>query len=90
MSFGGDFMASVNEATANLVASGVTVVAASGNDNVDAIVNSPASVPTVITVSASNITDAKSDSSNWGSIIDIWAPGTQKPSTVPKIISPRA
>ena len=83
-------MASVNDATANLVASGVTVVAASGNDDEDAIVNSPASTPSVITVSSTNITDAKSESSNWGAIIDIWAPGTQKSLTVLKTISPGA
>lgn len=75
LSLGGDTVDSVNAAAANLVSSGVITVASAGNDNEDAGYYSPASVPTVITVSASTIADAKASFSNWGSVVDIWAPG---------------
>ena len=78
LSFGGDFSASVNAAAANLVSSGVTTVVSAGNNDVDANLTSPASEPSVITVGASNIVDSKADYSNWGTVIDIWAPGTQE------------
>ena len=75
LSFGGDTNDAVNTATTNLVSSGVTTVAASGNEDNDAANTSPANVPSVITVAASNIADAKAYFSNWGAVIDIWAPG---------------
>ena len=77
MSLGGDFTASVNDAAAALVSSGVTTFAAAGNDNVDAAGYSPASTPSVITVGASTIEDAMASFSNYGAVVDIWAPGTQ-------------
>jgi len=77
MSFGGDFSAALNNAAANLVSSGVTTVAAAGNDGIDAANFSPACTPSVIAVGATSITDAKADFSNFGAVIDIWAPGMQ-------------
>ena len=67
----------MNTAAANLVSSGVTAVAAAGNNNGNAANISPASAPSVITVGASTINDEKAVNSNWGAVIDIWAPGTQ-------------
>ena len=77
MSFGGDTNDAVNTAATNLVSSGVTSVVAAGNENNDAAKSSPASAPSVITVAASTIADAKAYFSNWGAVIDIWAPGKQ-------------
>jgi len=88
MSLGGDFISSVNDAAANLVASGVTTVVAAGNDDNDAADYSPASTPSAITVGASTIADAKASFSNFGSVVDIWAPGMQGPLTVLMAISP--
>jgi len=75
MSLGGGLTDSVNTAAANLVSSGVTTVVAAGNSFDDAVGYSPASTPSVITVGASTIADAKADYSNYGAVVDIWAPG---------------
>jgi len=79
MSFGDDSSSpSLNAAAANLVSSGVTAVVAAANSNADASDYSPASEPSVITVGASTIADAKASYSNWGAVLDIWAPGMQE------------
>ncbi|KAG6853918.1 hypothetical protein C0991_012408 [Blastosporella zonata] len=49
--------------------------AAAGNSNVDAVNNSPARVASVITVGATNINDARWAFSNFGAVVDIFAPG---------------
>ena len=48
---------------------------AAGNSNVDAASTSPARVSQVLTVGASTIADARASFSNYGSIVDIFAPG---------------
>merc|ERR1719240_408147 len=53
---------------------GLTVVAA-GNEKMDACGNSPAFVEKVITVAATTPEDSKADFSNYGSCVDIFAPG---------------
>lgn len=53
---------------------GAVVVAAAGNENVDAAQVSPANCQNVITVAASTRTHAKADYSNFGSV-DLYAPG---------------
>ena len=75
ISLGGYAIDAVNAAAANLVSSGVTTVVAAGNSDDDAADYSPASTPSVITVAASTIADAKASFSNWGAPVDIWAPG---------------
>lgn len=75
LSFGGNYLASVNTAAANLVSSGVTTVVAACNSDTDAANYSPASTPSVITVGAITIDDAKAPYSNYGAALDIWAPG---------------
>jgi len=52
-----------------------------GNDNEDALNHSPARAPAVITVGATDITDTRSNFSNFGSVVDIFAPGTSITST---------
>lgn len=78
MSLAGSYMTAINTAVANLVFSGVTTIVAAGNDNTDAGDSSPASAPSVITVGATTIADARASYSNYGAVVDIWAPGGPK------------
>lgn len=75
MSIGGEYSAALNAAVANLVSSGVTTVVAAGNFNDDAANYSPSSTPSAVTVGATGIDDSKTFFSNYGSVLDIWAPG---------------
>lgn len=70
----------LDTAVNNLVNSGVTVVVAAGNSKVNACNYSPAHIPNVITVGASMSSDARSSFSNWGTCLDIFAPGSAIPS----------
>ncbi|WP_229703335.1 S8 family peptidase [Streptomyces albiflavescens] len=54
---------------------GTTVVVAAGNDNDNASKYSPASCSNVITVAATGRTGSRASYSNYGSIVDIAAPG---------------
>lgn len=75
MSLGGGLSSTVNTAVANLVASGVTVVVAAGNSNANACNYSPAAAPSAITVGATTATDGRASFSNFGTCLDIFAPG---------------
>ncbi|GAB2574083.1 hypothetical protein GCM10027034_00250 [Ramlibacter solisilvae] len=75
MSLGGANSAAVNAAVANAVAKGVTMVVAAGNENANACNSSPASEPTAITVGATTDADARASFSNYGSCVDVFAPG---------------
>jgi subtilisin family serine protease len=55
---------------------GVTVVVAAGNENSDACNFSPAFVPSAITVGSTDSRDARSSFSNYGSCLQIYAPGS--------------
>lgn len=81
MSLGGAFTQSLNDAAAGLVADGVFLAVAAGNENVDAENSSPASEPTVCTVGSSDSSDNRSSFSNYGSVVDIFAPGSNIEST---------
>jgi hypothetical protein len=61
---------------------GVSVVVAAGNHNTDACNESPASERSTITVASSDRTDTRSAFSNFGSCVDIWAPGDRVTSGV--------
>jgi subtilisin family serine protease len=77
MSLGfGAVVSTVDTAVANLVADGVSVAVAAGNSNLNACNDTPARVPSVITVGATTSTDARSSFSNFGSCLDIFAPGS--------------
>ena len=54
---------------------GVVIVAAAGNDNVDVVTNFPAGHPRVLSVAAVDISDVRASFSNWGSKLDLAAPG---------------
>jgi subtilisin family serine protease len=71
---------SVNTAVNNAVAAGVVMVIAGGNSGSDACLTSPASATDAITVGATDIDDSRASfsstrSSNFGTCIDIFAPG---------------
>ena len=53
----------------------MTVVAAAGNSNIDAVAISPAHNDAVVTVGASDINDVRASFSNYGSVLDLFAPG---------------
>lgn len=61
---------------------GAIVVAASGNDGTNGL-NYPAAVPGVVSVAATTNTDSKASYSNYGSTVDIAAPGDNIISTGP-------
>lgn len=76
MSLGGGRSDSVNQAAASLVNANVFLAVAAGNSNADSAGFSPASEPSVCTVGATTISDARSSFSNYGKLVDIFAPGT--------------
>jgi len=76
MSLGGGASTSTDNAVQNMVDAGVTVVVAAGNDNSNACNYSPARAPAAITVGSTTSSDARSSFSNYGSCLDIFAPGS--------------
>jgi subtilisin family serine protease len=76
MSLGGGYSASENQAVNNAVAAGVVFVVAAGNENTDACSKSPASAADALTVAASTSSDVRSSFSNYGSCVDVFAPGS--------------
>lgn len=83
MSLGGGKDDALNDAVEAIVKDGVAVVVAAGNEGQDAANVSPASAPSAITVGATDDADKPADFSNFGALIDIWAPGVQVESSVP-------
>jgi subtilisin family serine protease len=81
MSLGGGASTAVDDAIARLVNAGVTTVVAAGNENQNACNVSPARAPSAITVGATTSTDARASYSNYGSCVDIFAPGSSITST---------
>lgn len=75
MSLGGPAKASVDAVVASL-AERMPVVVAAGNESTDACEKTPARVPAAITVAGYDNTNLRSIFSNYGSCVDIWAPGT--------------
>jgi subtilisin family serine protease len=75
LSLGGGFSATLNTAVASAVKAGIVVVVAAGNNNNDASQHSPASEPSVLTVGASTNTDTRASFSNFGTLVDVMAPG---------------
>lgn len=81
LSLGGPASSTLDGAIKNLIAKGVNVVVAAGNSNADACNYSPARVPDALTVGATTNSDQRADYSNFGSCLDIFAPGTAITST---------
>jgi subtilisin family serine protease len=76
MSLGGGASTAVDDATSRMIGAGVTVVVAAGNENQNACNVSPSRVAAAITVGATTRTDARASYSNFGSCVDIFAPGS--------------
>ncbi|HEY7771345.1 S8 family serine peptidase, partial [Longimicrobium sp.] len=76
MSLGGGFYAPANDAVTASIASGVTYAVAAGNENADACSVSPASTPNALTVASTSSNDVRSYFSNWGTCVDLFAPGS--------------
>jgi subtilisin family serine protease len=66
----------LDAAVSKAIASGVTFAVAAGNESSDAGQSSPARVPEAITVASSTKDDQQSDFSNYGSVVDVYAPGS--------------
>jgi subtilisin family serine protease len=81
MSLGGGYSSAQNTAVTNLANAGVFVAVAAGNENQNACNVSPASASAVLTVAASTSSDARASYSNYGSCVDIYAPGSSITST---------
>lgn len=80
ISLGGGRSSSFDAAVTQLVRSGVSTAYASGNSNSDACNFSPRS-SLAVAVGSTTISDSRSNFSNWGSCVDIFAPGTNIRST---------
>ncbi|KAK3321815.1 alkaline serine protease Alp1 [Apodospora peruviana] len=83
MSLGGPLSDAFNNAVANASKAGVLSVVAAGNDGIDAKDVSPASAPDALTVGAIDIANGKPWWSNYGTVVDIFAPGVDVLSTYP-------
>jgi subtilisin family serine protease len=80
MSLGGSENRAVEAAVRNSIRAGVTYVVAAGNGNQDAGNYSPAGVSEAITVGATDQSDSRAAFSNYGSTLDLFAPGVGIPS----------
>ncbi|SCF39467.1 S8 family peptidase [Micromonospora mirobrigensis] len=76
MSLGGGASTSLDNAVANSIASGVTYAVAAGNSSANACNSSPSRVASALTVGATTSTDARASYSNYGSCLDLFAPGS--------------
>lgn len=81
MSLGGGLSTATNTAANNLASAGVFLAVAAGNENQSACNVSPASAANVVTVASSTSSDAKSSFSNFGSCVEVYAPGSSITST---------
>lgn len=80
MSLGGGASSSLDTAVRNSIADGITYAVAAGNGDIfgnpqNACGSSPARVAEAVTVSATNSSDQKASWANYGTCVDIFAPG---------------
>lgn len=76
MSLGGGASFALDTAVQNAINDGVVMAVAAGNSNANACNYSPARAANAITVGATERTDVRASYSNFGSCLDIFAPGT--------------
>ncbi|KAF2642619.1 subtilisin-like serine protease-like protein PR1A [Massarina eburnea CBS 473.64] len=81
MSLGGSKSTAVNSAAASVVSAGVFLAVAAGNDGANAANYSPASETSAFTVGATDSSDKIASFSNYGAVVDIFAPGVSILST---------
>jgi subtilisin family serine protease len=77
MSLGGGADPALDEAVKKAIAAGVTFGVAAGNESSDAGQGSPSRVQEAITVASSTEDDQQSSFSNFGSVVDLYAPGSE-------------
>ncbi|MEV7531546.1 S8 family peptidase [Streptomyces hydrogenans] len=75
LSLGGGASTTLDNAVKRSIADGVTYAVAAGNSGVNARNSSPARVTEALTVGATGNTDAKAGWSNYGAVLDLFAPG---------------
>jgi subtilisin family serine protease len=76
MSLGGGASSSLDTAVNNAINRSVTFAVAAGNSNANACNYSPARVAAAITVGSTTSGDVRSSFSNFGTCLDIFAPGS--------------
>jgi subtilisin family serine protease len=81
MSLGGGASSSLDAAVNGAINRSVTFAVAAGNSNANACNSSPARVAAAITVGSTTSSDARSSFSNFGTCLDIFAPGSSITST---------
>ncbi|GGR57779.1 S8 family peptidase [Streptomyces roseolus] len=75
LSLGGGASTTLDNAVKRSIADGVTYAVAAGNSGVNARNSSPARVTEALTVGATDSADAKASWSNYGAVLDLFAPG---------------
>jgi len=75
MSLGGGPSSAFDDAVRRGINAGITFVVAAGNDGIDAGLVSPARVAEAVTVGATDSRDARASWSNFGTSLDLFAPG---------------
>ncbi|MFD4671180.1 S8 family peptidase [Lentzea sp. NPDC058450] len=80
MSLGGSASAALDTAVKKSIDSGVSYTLAAGGSNTDPVNSSPQRVSQAICVGALTQTDTKASSSNYGPLVDLYAPGVSIPS----------
>jgi subtilisin family serine protease len=76
MSLGGGISSALDTAVNNLHNANITIAVAAGNSNANACNSSPARAANAITVGSTTTTDARSSFSNFGTCLDLFAPGS--------------
>jgi hypothetical protein len=76
MSLAGNASTTLDTEVNSLLSAGITTVVAAGNNSIDACMQSPARVAGAITVGASTENDTVASFSNFGSCVDLFAPGS--------------
>ncbi len=76
MSLGGSSSGAINAAVNDSINAGFSYVVAAGNSNANACSFSPANVNNAITVGATENDDDRASYSNFGSCVDLFAPGS--------------
>jgi subtilisin family serine protease len=76
LSLGGPASSTLDSAVTSSVQDGITVVVAAGNAGADACQTSPARAAAALTTGATTSTDARASYSNYGTCLDLFAPGS--------------
>ncbi|NUS36896.1 MAG: S8 family serine peptidase, partial [Pseudarthrobacter sp.] len=81
LSIGGPASDTLDAAVQAVIGDGISAIVAAGNSAVDACTTSPSRIPAAVTVAASDSSDRQASFSNFGSCVDLYAPGVGITST---------